>query len=86
MKKVLLLAAFGVAGLVSANDFSNVRFDELSIDNNCTSVNLSCGVSFDICNFQGGIDQFFKLIEGQEKSVCGKDFDKDRESLPNLNG
>ena len=86
MKKILLLVVFGTAGLVSANDFSNIRFDELSIDNNCTSVNLSCGVCFDICNFQGGIDQFFKLIEGQEKSVCGKDSDKDRASLPNLNG
>lgn len=86
---MLLLVAFGIAGMMSARNSNNVKQCELLVDvadESCTHISLSCGVSYSVCNFKGSIAQFLQLIDGQEKSVFGKDSDKDEESLPNLNG
>ena len=81
MKKTLFAVALGFTGLVSAKQVINLKTfkDVKGISVDCTHVTFLCNGSYDICNFKGIIVQFFKLVEAQEKDVCGK---KNNEEIP----
>ena len=38
---------------------------------NCIHVSLSCGVEYDICNFQGSMGQLISAVLFMDDVVCG---------------
>ncbi|HSV75705.1 MAG TPA: hypothetical protein VLH37_01620 [Bacteroidales bacterium] len=41
----------------------------------CIGVTLSCGVKFDICNFEGTTTQLINSVLHMNNSVCGTSFE-----------
>jgi hypothetical protein len=63
MKKFFLGLVFvlGTATISNAND-------------DCIHVSLSCGVEYDVCNFQGTTTQLVNSVLNANNNVCGTDF------------
>ncbi len=71
--KNLILALVFVLGTVTSFAGSNAVTEE---DSDCIHVTLSCGVSYDICNFSGTTTQLINMVIGDNNDVCGTNIDK----------
>jgi len=67
MKNLFLTLVF-VLGTATSFAGSNVVAEEAT---DCIHVTLSCGVEYDVCNFQGTTPQLIKSILVNDDAVCG---------------
>ena len=85
MKKLLLVAALGVAGLVSAKDtvvsknekskksskiFIKKNLNRQASVNDCTPVTASCGATGWYCGDNKTIEGFFRMANALEAIYC----------------
>lgn len=69
MKNLFLTLAF-VLGTATSFAGSNV----IAEDAGCIGVSLSCGVSYEICNFSGTTTQLINSVLNSNNNVCGTNF------------
>jgi len=65
-----LVFVFATAFSFAGSDSYETKL-ETAMFNDCIGVTLSCGVSYDICNFTGTTSQLVNLVIGQNNNVCG---------------
>ena len=79
MKKLLLITAMGITGLLSAgqtlNSFIELEMPEAVAVENCIHVKLTCNVEYDVCNFSGTNEQLINSILNANNNVCGTNFE-----------
>ena len=67
MKNLFLTFVF-VLGTATSFAWSIVVAEEAT---HCIHVTLSCGVEYDVCNFQGTTSQLIKSVLVNDDAVCG---------------
>lgn len=86
MKNVIYSLAFMLIGSIAFANTNSVKVtDEVFSDNietveikteavdtdaGCITVNYSCGVSADICNFKGTTKQLIAMVWAQDAAIC----------------
>ena len=70
MKNLILTLVF-VLGTATSFAGSSV----VEEDSDCIAVSLSCGVSYDICNFSGTTIQLINSVLNSNNNVCGTNFE-----------
>lgn len=51
--------------------FSFTSLDTSSEVYSCNHVTLSCGITYDICNFSGTMEQLMDIITAEDHKICG---------------
>ncbi|QTV04890.1 hypothetical protein [Faecalibacter bovis] len=73
MKKILFASAFALFGTFAmANETKEIKEEasKAQTEENCIKVNYSCGVSADICNFNGTTQQLVNMVWAQDGLIC----------------